>query len=42
MPVSPCGEFLCREWDFSHSARKGRASIKKETHQLRAFNVRQR
>lgn len=42
MPISPCGKFLCCEWDFSHSARKGRASIKKETHQLRAFNVRQR
>lgn len=41
MPVSPCGKLLRREWDFSHSARKGRASIKKETHQLRAFHVRQ-
>lgn len=41
MPVSPCGKFLCCERDFSHSPRKGWASIKKETHQLRAFHVRQ-
>lgn len=40
MPVSPCGEFLRCEWDFSHCPVLCRASIKKETNQLRAFHVR--